>query len=182
MKTLSPAYTGSFALTLGSRSLKFFAVLLVFLGVAVTRGAAQEATILGTVTDPSGAAVANATITLTNADTGQQKTITTNGEGQYVAADIHIGRYAIRAQAAGFKVGERKDVVLQVGDRSRVDFKLEVGNAQETITVEATTVAVQTDSGEVSGVITGQQISQLSTNGRSIFTLEPLQPGASSVL
>src|SRR5579862_8809947 len=126
-----------------------------------------------TVTDPSGAAVPNASITLTNTDTGQQKTINTNGEGQYVAADIRIGRYIVRAQAAGFKVGEKKDVVLQVGDRSRIDFRLEVGNAQETITVEADPVAVQTDSGEVSGVITGQQISQLSTNGRSIFTLEP---------
>ena len=181
MKALSPAYAGSIAATLGSRSLKFLAVLLVFLGIAVTRGAAQEGTIVGTVTDPSGAAVPNASITLTNTDTGQQKTINTNGEGQYVAADIRIGRYVVRAQAAGFKVGEKKDVVLQVGDRSRIDFRLEVGNAQETITVEANPVAVQTDSGEVSGVITGQQISQLSTNGRSIFTLEPLQPGASSV-
>jgi hypothetical protein len=181
MNALSPVYAGRIASLLRNGSLRYFAVLLLLLGFAVTRGAAQEATIVGTVTDPSGAAVPNASITITNGETGQQKTITTNGEGQYVAPDLHIGRYVVRAQAPGFKVGERKDVALQVGDRTRVNFALEVGNAQETITVEANTIAVQTDSGEVSGVITGQQITQLSTNGRSIFTLEPLQPGASSV-
>jgi carboxypeptidase family protein len=181
MNTLSPVYVGSIASMLRSRKLRYLAVLLLFLGFAVRRGAAQEATIVGTVSDPSGAAVPNASITILNGDTGQQRNIKTNGEGQYVAADLHIGHYIVRALASGFKLGERKDVVLQVGDRTRVDFSLEVGNAQETVTVEASTIAVQTDSGEVSGVITGQQIAQLSTNGRSIFTLEPLQPGASSV-
>ena len=181
MNALSPAYAGSIASVLRSRKLRYLAVLLVFLGFAVRRSAAQEATIVGTVTDPSGAAVPNASITILNSETGQQRNIKTNGEGQYVAADLHIGHYVVRALASGFKLGERKDVALQVGDRTRVDFSLEVGNAQETVTVEASTIAVQTDSGEVSGVITGQQITQLSTNGRSIFTLEPLQPGASSV-
>jgi len=181
MKALSPAFAGRTASLLCSRSLRCLALLLVFLGVALSRGAAQEATIVGTVTDPSGAAVPNASITITNSDTGQQRNITTSGEGQYVAPGLHIGHYVVRAQASGFRIGERKDIVLQVGDRSRVNFALEVGNAQETVTVEANPVAVQTDSGEVSGVITGQQITQLSTNGRSIFALEPLQPGASSV-
>ena len=71
--------------------------------------------------------------------------------------------------------------MLNVGDHTRVDFKLEVGSAQETVTVEATAVAVQTDTGEVSDVITGQQVTQLATNGRSVFSLEALTPGASSI-
>ena len=70
---------------------------------------------------------------------------------------------------------------MQVGDRARVDFKLQVGNVQETITVEANPVAVQTDTGEVSSVVSGQQISQLATNGRSVFQLEGLSTGASGV-
>jgi len=180
MQALSPAFAGSF-FPLKGRSFSRLAVLFLLVGGFAFHAFAQEATILGTVSDPSGAAVANASITLVNSETGEQRKIATNGEGQYVAPSLHIGRYAVRAQATGFKVGERKDIVLQVGDRSRVDFKLEVGNAQETVTVEATTSSVQTDTGEVSGVVTGQQISQLATNGRSIFTLEPLQPGASSV-
>jgi len=142
---------------------------------------AQEATIVGTITDPTGAAVANANISITNTDTGIARTITTASDGQYAAPQLHIGHYIVKAEASGFKAGERKDINLQVGDRTRVDFALQVGNAQETITVEANPVAVQTESGEVSSVVTGQQITQLATNGRSVFSLEALTPGASSI-
>jgi Carboxypeptidase regulatory-like domain len=180
MKSLSPAYAGSIASTLGSRSFKFFAVLLVFLGFAVSRGAAQEATIVGTVTDPSGAAVANAKVTLTNVETGVSKVYTTNDVGQYTAVDLHIGRYDIKVEAGGFKSAERKGLVLQVGDRTRSDFQMAIGGQQETVTVEANTVAVQADTGEVSNVITGQQISNLAINGTSLFQLAALAPGASN--
>lgn len=70
---------------------------------------------------------------------------------------------------------------MNVGDRTRIDFVMTVGAIQEQVTVEANAVAVQSDSGEVSTVITGEQVSQLSTNGRSIYTLFALTPGASSV-
>jgi hypothetical protein len=142
---------------------------------------AQEATIVGTVTDPQGLAVTNAAIRITNTDTRIVTNLTTNTDGQYVAPDLHIGHYAVRTEAKGFKTAERKDIVLQVGDRQRVDFKLEVGSQNETITVEANGAAVQTETGEVSGVVTGQQITELSTNGRGVFALEALQPGASSI-
>ena len=141
---------------------------------------AQEATIVGTVTDPSGAAVPNAAITVTNVETGQVRSLTSSGDGQFVVPDLHIGRYSVRAQGAGFKVVEQKDVVLNVNDRARVDFKLQVGSTSEQVTVEAAAIAVQADNGEVSDVITGQQLSQLSTNGRSMYSLISLTPGASS--
>ncbi len=152
--------------------------LLIFLGAL---SFAQEATILGTVTDQTGATVANATITLTNTDTGITRTIRTAADGQYVAPDLHIGHYLVRASASGFKGAERTDLLLQVGDRARVDFSLQVGSAQETITVEANAARVQTDTGEASSVVTGQQITQLATNGRSVFQLEGLVTGASGV-
>jgi hypothetical protein len=141
---------------------------------------AQEATIVGTVTDPSGAAVPNVSISITANFTGLTRTLTTSGDGQYVAPDLPIGRYSIRATAPGFKVAEQKDVVLAVNDRSRIDFKLTVGSTSEQITVEATGITVQSDTGEVSDVITGQQLTQLSTNGRSMYSLISLTPGASS--
>jgi hypothetical protein len=141
---------------------------------------AQEGTILGTVTDPSGAAVANVGVTITNLDTGAVAHMKTNDVGQYVAPNLHIGRYDVRAETANFKAAEQKDIILQLGDRHRVDFSLQLGNAQESITVEANAVQVQADSGEVSSVITGQQVTQLATNGRSMYTLEALTPGASS--
>jgi Carboxypeptidase regulatory-like domain len=118
----------------------------------------QEATIVGTVTDPSGSVVTKAAITVINTDTGQTRNTVTNDTGQYVAPDLVIGHYTLRVQAPGFKSLERKDIVLAVGDRTRMDFKLELGSAQQTVTVEATTVAVQTESGEVSTAITGQQV------------------------
>jgi hypothetical protein len=153
------------------------ALFVIFAGQAL----AQEATILGTVTDPTGAAVANATITITNTETGVVRALPSNADGQYVAPDLVIGRYNVRATAAGFKGSEQKDLVLDVGDRTRIDFKLIVGSVQENVTVEANAVAVQTDSGEVSNVITGQQVTQLATNGRSLFELFALAPGASSL-
>ena len=131
---------------------------------------AQEPTIVGTVTDPSGAAVPNVTLTITHTETGQARQAVTNGDGQYLAPNLNIGHYTVRVDASGFKRIEQNNIVLQVGDRSRLDFKLEIGSTQEQVTVEAAAVGVQTDSGEVSNVITGKQVANLATNGRSIYT------------
>jgi len=156
-----------------------FLLCLLVLGIS-SQAFGQNATVVGTITDPSGAAVANATITITRTETGQAYHLTSNGDGQYVAPDLPIGHYNIKVEATGFKTAEQKGVVLQVGDRTRLDFQLPVGGASETITVEANEVRVQTDSGEVSNVITDQQVSQLAVNGRSIYQLAQLTPGASS--
>src|SRR5712672_2697498 len=157
------------------------ALLLCLLVLGISSQAfGQNATVVGTVTDPSGAAVANATITITRTETGQVFHLVSNGDGQYVAPDLPIGHYNIKVEATGFKTAEQKGVVLQVGDRTRLDFQMPVGGASETITVEANEVRVQTESGEVSNVITDQQLSQLAVNGRSIYQLAALTPGASS--
>src|SRR5215469_578775 len=183
MISLSPTNAGGCGSSMTSRNLVRFAVIVLsvfFLAALATPACAQEATIVGTVTDPSGAAVADAKVTLTNTDTGVSKVFSTNESGQYVAVDIHIGHYDLKVEKGGFKTEERKGMVLQVGDRTRADFALSVGGSQETVTVEANTVAVQADTGEVSNVITGQQIDNLSINGRGIYQLAALAPGASS--
>lgn len=156
--------------------LSIFAVL-VFLSSQLI---AQEATIVGTVVDPSGAAVPNITVTLTNTDTGLSQTIKSNEAGEYVVPNLHIGHYTARAEGAGFSTSEKTGLVLSVGDRLRVDFAMKVGAAQERVTVEANTVAVQADTGEISSVMTGSQIDDLAANGRSFFALEALTPGATS--
>jgi hypothetical protein len=178
MKSVLSALTSSFVCGEKRHGARLLALLCFFFALFPFRAAAQEATIVGTVTDPTGAAVPNAAITVTNTDTGVVSHLTTNTAGDYVAADIHIGHYTVRAEATGFKVGERTDIVLAVGDRIRADFKLELGTTQQHITVEAAPVAVQTDSGEISHVVTGQEVLQLATNGRSIYTLATLVPGA----
>jgi hypothetical protein len=159
---------------------RFLFVLLVALIGFSASTFAQQATIVGTVTDPSGAVVPNVAVTLTNTDTGVSHVIPTNDAGQYVAVDLQIGHYRVKAEAKGFKVSEQKDIVLTVGDRIRVDFQMQLGAAQETVTVEANAVQVQTDSGERSNLITDQQMSQIAVAGRSIYQLAALTPGASS--
>ena len=82
---------------------------------------------------------------------------------------------------AGFKRVEQNNIVIDVGARDRYDFRLQVGSASEQVTVEGTAVGVQTESGEVSQVITGKQVEGLATNGRSIYTLINQTTGASSL-
>ena len=148
MRFLSSMFAGSFCLAVrrnGARCAILLAACFVMFGV---QAIAQEATMLGTVTDPSGASVPNAAIVITNTDTGVTRNLPTNSDGQYVAPDLVIGHYNVRATAAGFKAAEQKNLVLAVGDRTRIDFKLVVGSVQENVTVEANAIAVQTDSGE----------------------------------
>jgi hypothetical protein len=88
----------------------------------------------------------------------------------------------LKAEASGFKIEESKGVVLNVNDRTRVDFQMKVGTKSETVSVEANAITVQADSSEQSSLISGTQISQLATNGRSIYTYVTLTTGASNLM
>src|SRR5215472_15676046 len=140
----------------------------------------QEATIVGTITDPSGSLLTNATITATNIETGQTQTVATNASGGYVIPGLPVGHYSLKGEAAGFKTMEQNGIALSVGDRVRLDFRMQLGLVEEAITVEAAAAKIETESGEVSSVVTGPQVTQLATNGRSIYTLANLTPGSSS--
>ncbi len=124
------------------RSLYLVILALAFLCLS-SSVMAQDATIVGTVTDPSGAAVPNVKITLTNLETGLVHTAVTSDSGQYAIPELKIGHYDAKAEASGFKVAEQKGLVLQVGDRARIDFQMQLGGAQETVTVEANAIRVQ---------------------------------------
>src|SRR5580693_80900 len=160
--------------------LHHLAVLLLAVVALSFTVKAQDATIVGTITDPSGAAVPNVKVSATSIETGLVSTAVTADSGTYVIPELRIGHYDVKAEASGFKIAEQKGLVLQVGDRTRIDFQMQLGGAQETVTVEANEVRVQTDSGEQSNVITGQQMSQIAINGRSVYQLAALAPGASS--
>src|SRR5579859_7486596 len=181
MNVHSSRYYEDLRHTVKRRDLRLLLSLLLTITLFTAVAAAQEATIVGTVMDTQGAAIPNATLVITNTDTGIARTVTTAADGQYVVPDLHIGHYLVRAQVTGFKIAERKDLVLQVGDRTRIDFSLQVGDTKETITVEGNAIAVQTESGEVSNVVTSQQVSDLPTNGRTLYNLYALTPGAVSL-
>src|SRR5437763_8470368 len=159
MSVVSRVVLGTCIATVKKHRLLYLS-LLCFLFLALPSVSfGQNATIVGTVTDPSGAAMPNVNVTITNTETNWTRTIPTNDSGQYVTPDIQIGRYNGKAEASGFKAAEQKDIVLRVGDRLRIDFQMKMGTSSETVTVEANSIAVQSDSGEVSNVITDQQMS-----------------------
>ena len=181
MKRFSPVCAQTLD-TAKARNWSLVVFFLLFLVTALGLPAfGQEATIVGTVTDATGLVVPNATIIVTHTSTGQARSLKTSDAGQYVAPDLNIGNYTVRAEATGFKAAEKKNVVLNVNDRTRIDFVMQVGSVSESVTVEANAVAVQADSGDVSSVITGQQVTELATNGRSLYNLYALTPGASSI-
>ena len=154
-------------------------VLLLCLPAAVR--AQTTGSITGTVHDSTGAVIANAQVTVTDATKGITRTSPTNAAGEYLAAGLGQGNYDITVTAEGFKKYEAKGVVLDVAQKSRVDVSLEVGATTAQITVEGTTVAqVETQSSDLTGVVTGKEISQLELNGRNFTQLITLVPGVSN--
>ena len=132
--------------------LLFAAVLVLSTGLS-----AQEATIVGTVTDPTGGLVPRVTITIANTQTGAVRTSVTNNLGQYVASGLPIGTYDLSAESAGFGLGMSRGIILNVNARVRIDFQLKIGAEKENVVVESIPVAVQADSGEQSSLVSGTQ-------------------------
>src|SRR6185295_11880420 len=97
---------------------------LVGLAVMAARGQEFRATLQGTISDPTGAAVPNATVTLTSSDTGQERSDTTDADGHYLFTFVVPGRYSLNIRAVGFKTSLREDVSLSVNDSLRVDLEL----------------------------------------------------------
>src|SRR5579862_5411973 len=115
-------------------------LVLPLLAMAGAAAFAQTATILGTVTDPTGSVVPAATVSVTNTSTGVKRAVQTNTTGNYIAPELPIGLYSMRAEAAGFKSYERTGVKLDSNDTLRVDVVLEVGQVTESVTVAADVV------------------------------------------
>jgi hypothetical protein len=157
--------------------------LLVPLFVMASAAAfAQTATVLGTVTDPTGSVVPGATITITNTGTNAKRVLQTNTAGSYIAPELPIGPYSVKAEATGFKTYERTGITLDSNDTVRVDAALQVGQVTENVTVAADAVKIEADSSEVSDLISGRQLGDLAINGRHMAALAILTPGASSDL
>jgi hypothetical protein len=117
MNSRSSQFARDVVLAVKGRGRSLAVLGVFFLGLSFP-AFSQEATILGTVTDPSGSVVPNVKIRITHVETGEVRNATTNDTGQYVAADLPIGHYNVGAQASGFKMAEHKDVVLNVAARA----------------------------------------------------------------
>ena len=158
-------------------------IALAALITFVPRLHAQEnASINGQVTDSSGAVVPNAQVTLTDNATGQKRTAVTNDVGAYRFASLNHGTYTLEIKAQGFQTFTRTGIVLNVAQTLGEDAQLIVGSASQTVTVQANALQVQTETSEVSTLISGQQIERLSTNGRNVTQLAAMGMGVSSQL
>src|SRR5713226_9163053 len=156
--------------------------LLLFACAAVSANAqVQNGIFTGTVMDPSGAAVAGADVTIINIGTNATVTLKTNAEGLYRIPELAVGTYKFTVAAPGFKKAVKAGLYLGAGAIERVDFKLELGAQTETVMVEAGAVQVQTEDSRLSETIGAGQVANLPLNGRNVFDLISLAPGAVDV-
>ena len=161
------------------RYLAAFSLAATFTGSSLVRLDAQatNGTILGTVTDPTGASVNGAMVEVKNVRTGITRTATTNDQGRYRVPDLIVGEYDTKVAMTGFQTSVQRNIVLTVGSERVADFTLQVGQAQQTITVEAQVSQVDTTSAGIATLVESKQIEDLPLNGRNYTQLIALAPG-----
>ena len=140
--------------------------------------AQDTATIVGTVTDATGAVVPGAKVTVSNPDRGFLRDVASSSAGEYTAARIPIGNYVITAEATGFQKLVRSGITLTAGQTQRVDMTLKVGQVTQEVEVVGNVAKVETENATVSDVVTSKQIDNLALNGQNVMGLEFLVPGA----
>jgi hypothetical protein len=160
-----------------------FAVLLWTSALAPERANAQVAGAMlkGTVTDPTGAYIPKAQISIINVATGITRNVTTDTAGDYAAANLRPGEYQIRVTATGFSVEVRSGITLTVGAQQVLDISLQVGQMSQEIHVAAEAPTVELASSEISAEITSNTVRELPLNGRSWTDLATLQPGVTQI-
>jgi Carboxypeptidase regulatory-like domain/TonB dependent receptor len=155
-----------------------FALILISLTFFPNALFAQTtATIVGKVSDQTGAIVSTGTVTAHNVDTGYERQALINDSGEYIVPSIPIGGYKIMVRSRGFKEFSQTGISLQVGQNARVDVTLQVGSVTESVNVSAAALAVDTESTTVGEVIDNRRIESIPLNGRNVLALIQLLPG-----
>ncbi|MCS7023522.1 MAG: TonB-dependent receptor [Bryobacteraceae bacterium] len=159
-------------------------VVLVGL-IALLRPTATSQTItarlIGTVTDPSGAPVPDAEVTVTNLKTNQERQAKTNSFGAYELAFLPVGEYRMQVSSNGFQTARVERFELSLGQTARLDVSLTIGSVSESVTIEATSLSLQTENATLGTVIDRQKVAELPLNGRSFIQLALLMPGVNPV-
>jgi hypothetical protein len=161
------------------KTIGWFAGLLCVLLLSNGTLKAQQASgsVVGTITDNGGAVVPNATVTLTNIDTGDTRTANSNGSGDYQFIDLVPGNYKVDVALTGFKHFTRLNVVVQVQGSTRVDAALQVGDVSQTVEVSSAPPLLETQQATVGQMVTGRAVTELPLNGRNVFNLLELAAG-----
>jgi hypothetical protein len=133
--------------------------------------------ILGTVTDATGASISGVKVTATNIKTNVPSTTVTTDTGDYAFPLLDIGEYQVSVDHPGFKAEVRKGILLQVNEKVRVDFRLQVGSQTEQVTVTAEAANLRTDEASVGGTVEQRRLVELPMNGRNVGNFAVLNPG-----
>jgi hypothetical protein len=149
-------------------------LLLIF---GWTLSASDGGSLLGTITDPNGAAVPKAKVMATETSTAVKQTVTTDGQGFYSFQSLPVGRYDVQVEATGFKPLRRTGVTIDVDSKIVVDASLVIGERTDTVTVSESATHVETVDTQMGEVITGKQMTAVPLNGRSFTDLLALQSG-----
>jgi hypothetical protein len=153
------------------------AILLLPAGRAFSQGA--NGRVIGTVTDPGGAIVPGAKVTVTNTGTGVHFDTTTRPDGTYQALELPIGNYSVTVQQEGFGTAVTQPLELQINQTLRIDISLALGKLSQTVSVESQATQVETVNPTVGGTVVGQAVQELPLNGRDTITLAATLPGIS---
>jgi len=160
----------------------FLIVPMFLLFACVAAIAQQNSEIVGTVTDQTGAAVPDAKLVLTQSETGFVYNGVSNGTGGFVFAGLNIGTYTLKVSAKGFQTSTTNGLILNVSQTLGADVKLTIGAETTQVSVTADALAVQVDSNTVDTLISGDQVTEIATENRSIQALAALGLGVSSNL
>ncbi|MGC1476435.1 MAG: carboxypeptidase regulatory-like domain-containing protein [Terriglobales bacterium] len=165
------------------KRLQFCLVVFAVLALSFSAFAqVQFSQITGTVVDPTGAAIANAKVAVTNTAIDLRLFATTNASGNFIVKELPPGVYKISVEAAGFKTVSNTGVTANAGTIEHVDFKLQLGKASEVVEVTSEASAVNTDDSKLSTTVSSTQISNLPLNGRNVYDLMQMAPGAVNVM
>src|SRR5205809_3324902 len=155
-------------------------LLLLFLCAPPLRAQVDTGTILGTVTDASGAAISGAKVTLTNEGTSAALSTTTAPDGSYKFTPVRIGSYKLTASFQGFTTITQTNVVVNVGADVVVNFALNPGSVTQTVEVSAAPPVLETQSGSVGQVVDSKSVNDLPLNGRNFTFLAQLAAGVNT--
>ena len=153
-------------------------LLLLFL--LPTRAQLPTGTILGLVKDSSGAAVPGTTVTITNTETGQTRTVTTGDDGAYRVPALAVGKYEVKAEHSGFSTETQTGLALDVSQELVANFTLQVGTTQQQVVVTGEAPIVNTSSSSLGGLVNEDKLSDLPLNGRNYIDLTIMQSGVTT--
>lgn len=152
-------------------------ILLLFVFSAYAWPQTEVATVFGTVTDPSGAVIPGAQVTILNQSTGLKRDSSTDSTGQYHIAGLPIGNYSVRVQKEGFQTQVREGITLTSSSSLTMDFSLAVGSQQQLLTVRGDVNEIDSSTSAVSGLVPERTLAELPLNSRDLFKAAIFAPG-----